>query len=338
MSTNRSVSLRAQFGWVIVAITVLMPVMVRSQSLTAEALVAQGDVLFKAQNFTDAVESYEKAIALKPSADAYIHLGQAYRGLKNYSEAVAAFRQAVQLKPNDSSSDLYLANAYFDLHKYAEAVSAAKQAVRLKPDYAEAFNTLGITYFRLEDFPNAEAAFREAVRLDPKHPVYLRNLTKTLIDQRKTSEANASVEQLRKMDAGLATEMANDIYLFIETSRDDASGLLEDGFEAIDNNDYATSLRLFRHALLIKPRRDELPLAHYGKASAHYWLDDNAKALFHIREAIRLDPKDARYPALLGHIYVDMGNKIAAQQTYIKLVAMDKKLAAELLEAIKQIK
>jgi len=338
MSDHSSRSTSAPFGWIIIALILLTPAIVRPQTATVEVLVEQGDKLFEAQNFAAAVESYKKAIALKPSADAYNRLGQALQQLKKYPEAVEAFQKAVRLKPADSMNHNALASVYFDMQKYADAVSAAKQAVRLKPDFAEGFNTLGTAYFRLEDFANAEAALRNAVRLDPKQPVYLRNLTKTLIDQRKTSEAKASVEQLRKLDAKLAGEMASDIYWFIDTSRDDASSMLEAGFDQIDDEDYARALRYFRHGLLLKPRPDELPLAHYGKASAHYWLDENAKALFHIREAIRLDPKDARYPALLGHIYVDMGNKAAAQQTYAKLVPMDKKLAAELLEAIKQMK
>lgn len=120
--------------------------------------------------------------------------------------------------------------------------------------------------------------------------------------------------------------------------RVDAESLLAEGYDALDHDAYREALRIFRHAFLLKPRADLLPIAYYGSASAYYWLDDYTKAQAYIQEAIRLDPKDARYPALLGHIYVDTGNKELARQVYTKLLRLDKKLADELLEAIQHAK
>src|SRR5580765_6584709 len=49
-----------------------------NRGMTAEQLNAKGDELFNAKNYDDALEFYQKAVALKPLAGAYYHLGWIY--------------------------------------------------------------------------------------------------------------------------------------------------------------------------------------------------------------------------------------------------------------------
>src|SRR2546421_12907337 len=45
---------------------------------TADQYNAQGDEFFKAENYDDALEAYQRAVALKPTAGAYYHIGWIY--------------------------------------------------------------------------------------------------------------------------------------------------------------------------------------------------------------------------------------------------------------------
>jgi len=48
------------------------------RGITAEQYNAQGDDYFKAQNYDDALEAYQRAVALKPLAGSYYHIGWIY--------------------------------------------------------------------------------------------------------------------------------------------------------------------------------------------------------------------------------------------------------------------
>src|SRR5262249_1906512 len=48
------------------------------RGMTAEQYNAQGDEYFKAENYDDALEAYQHAVALKQLASAYYHIGWIY--------------------------------------------------------------------------------------------------------------------------------------------------------------------------------------------------------------------------------------------------------------------
>src|SRR5215831_20307672 len=57
------------------------------RGITAEQYNAQGDELFKAQNYDDALEAYQRAVTLKPIAGAYYHIGWIYNDREDYESA-----------------------------------------------------------------------------------------------------------------------------------------------------------------------------------------------------------------------------------------------------------
>ena len=56
--------------------------------------------------FTQAAETFEKAVALDPQfADAYFALGHAYFDLKRWAEAADRLERAIELNPKDVKQD-----------------------------------------------------------------------------------------------------------------------------------------------------------------------------------------------------------------------------------------
>src|SRR6266567_2425703 len=95
---------------------------------TAEQYNQQGDSLFEAKQYDDALEAYEKAVQLKPIASAYYHIGWIYNDRDDYDQALTALQQAVRYNANDSSSFYELGYAYSKLKRYDEALAAYRRS------------------------------------------------------------------------------------------------------------------------------------------------------------------------------------------------------------------
>ena len=66
------------------------------RGITAEQYNQQGDELFEAKQYDDALELYLKAVQLKPIALAYYHIGWIYNDKDDYDQAIPALQQSVQ--------------------------------------------------------------------------------------------------------------------------------------------------------------------------------------------------------------------------------------------------
>src|SRR5262249_27689404 len=72
------------------------------RGVTAEQYNAIGDEAFKAKQYDAALEAYQKAVAIKPIASAYYHIGWIQNDREDYDEALISLQQAVTLNPNDA--------------------------------------------------------------------------------------------------------------------------------------------------------------------------------------------------------------------------------------------
>src|SRR5712692_7532064 len=92
------------------------------RGITAEQYNKQGDDLFEDKQYDDALEAYQRAVALKPIASAYYHIGWIYNDRDDYDQALTALQQAVRLNPNDAESYYELGYAYRNLKRPNEAL------------------------------------------------------------------------------------------------------------------------------------------------------------------------------------------------------------------------
>src|SRR5581483_3637960 len=98
------------------------------RGVTAEQYNAQGDELFKAENYDDALDAYTKAVALKPIASAYYHIGWIYNDREDYDQALPALQQATRLNPSEAVYLNELGYSYRNLKQYNEAMTAYRRA------------------------------------------------------------------------------------------------------------------------------------------------------------------------------------------------------------------
>ncbi|KAI5642958.1 tetratricopeptide repeat domain-containing protein [Phthorimaea operculella] len=98
---------------------------------------------------------------------------------KRYSEALETYDRAVELNPR---SAVYLCNraaAHFRLGNNQSAVEDCRAALAIQPNYAKAHGRLGLALSALNNHRAAYKAYEMAVQLDPGNASYSENLRLT---------------------------------------------------------------------------------------------------------------------------------------------------------------
>ncbi len=105
----------------------------------ADALSDRGSVLIEMKRPSDALQSYDAAIALEPDdGELFTNRSTALSALKRYDEALAACDRAVALQPSLAQAHVNRGNVLMILTRFDEAEAAFGRALELKPDHAGA--------------------------------------------------------------------------------------------------------------------------------------------------------------------------------------------------------
>src|SRR5712691_1894643 len=104
------------------------------RGITAEQYNQQGDQLFEAKQYDDALELYLKAVQLKPIGLAYYHIGWIYNDRDDYDQGVSALQQSVRLNSNDAVALNELGYSYRSLKRFDEALDVYRRAIAAKRD------------------------------------------------------------------------------------------------------------------------------------------------------------------------------------------------------------
>jgi tetratricopeptide (TPR) repeat protein len=204
-------------------------------SKSPEANVDLGHALRLAGKRKEAVESYRRAIALKPGyalahsclggalkelgrfeaaithcqtaiaaapklLAARVNLAMALREAGRIPEAVEAWREAIALEPNRADSYHQLARELMELKLPQEALRCLDHAVRLQPDNVIFHCSRGEALISMQDGEAAVAAFRQAVAVSPHAKPAWAGLGWALRLLGRFEEADDCVKRLREID------------------------------------------------------------------------------------------------------------------------------------------
>lgn len=143
--------------------------------------MVQADLLTRADNYEEALESLDKAVDLtKNSALALIHRGKFQASNGERKLAIEDFTTAIS---RDSSSEIsYFERgfAYVLQEKFSEAIADFEIATNLYPDWKsstvvnEAYHNRGVKWIKQKKYKKAIADFDQAIRINPDFlPAYL---------------------------------------------------------------------------------------------------------------------------------------------------------------------
>ena len=162
----------------------------------AEAYFNRGNAFMGLKRSTEALASYDKAIALKPDyAEAYSNRGAVLKELKRTLEALVSYDKAIALKPNLVEAHTNRGNVLRELNRLADALASHEKAIALKPEFAKAHNNRGNTLMELKRPAEALASHDKAIALNPNYAVAHFNRGNTLLELKRLADAVASYDK-----------------------------------------------------------------------------------------------------------------------------------------------
>jgi len=152
-----------------------------------------GNLLSDMQRPSEAEVEYRRALKLKPDYPEALHnLGLLLIDIGRLSEAEAAYRSALELKPDYIEAHLHLGNLLNESKRLPEAEAAYRRALEIQSDYADAHNNLGILLKESKLVIEAEAAYRCALEIQPDYAEGHYNLGILLQETKRLPEAEAA--------------------------------------------------------------------------------------------------------------------------------------------------
>jgi len=167
------------------------------------AYLNMGNILDDAQRFDEAVEAYEKALAISPKDHAvFLNIGIAYKHAGKPELAIKAWKQAAQLAPDDPKpltaiADYYYERGYFDL-----AEMEYQRIIGRWPNIQEPHFKMGTIYYKRGNYEYAMNAYKKVIDIDPNSDQARKALINrgVLISKTGTGEESmeASISLIRK--------------------------------------------------------------------------------------------------------------------------------------------
>ncbi len=123
-----------------------------------------------------AIDKLHHALHIDPENDsAFVDLGFCYSELRDAPTAVDMYNQAVKINPS-APNYKELADIYLRLQDGENALMAANAGLLKDPRSASLYNAKGMALNDLERFDEAAAAFRKSLEIDPNFRIARANL------------------------------------------------------------------------------------------------------------------------------------------------------------------
>ncbi len=151
--------------------------------------------LVELHRLPEAAEHYRAALEVEPKAEILSDLGFVLARMEQFKEARELYEKALALDPGCASAHFNLGVDMVRAGEYAKAEKHYRDALALKPN-AETWNALGYTLVRLRRNDDAVDAFRKAVELDPTFAPAGENFANALARQGSYAEAEVWYRRL----------------------------------------------------------------------------------------------------------------------------------------------
>src|SRR5579872_214239 len=293
------------------AIRILTDLLKSHPEMTA-AHFALGNIYANEHRDREAADEYQEVTRRSP-ADT-VALAAEIKALIDasaYAEALAPARDYVRRKPNDPSGHVMLGTVYQQLGDYEKAEPELERGVAGAPSDFEGRYQLGLVLARMDKPKEALPQLQKAVAIRPGDRAAQYQLVAVLRSLGETEQTTQLVDQLQKQQK---QEVLNS-QLASKGTR--ANDLLQSG-KAME------AAQIYRHMLEEKP--DSASTA-YNLALALEAGNDIQGAEDALRNAIRIDPKQAMIQAELGRLDLARGDLQAAQKFLEAALELDPELA-----------
>ena len=135
----------------------------------------------KAELYDDAIEHYQKAIAINPDSEwtsiVCQALGAIYAGSKgNIEAAISTYQAGIILDPKNYDLYIALGDIYMADYDLDKAIHSYCDAVTLDPEEERGYSKLGIALWEKDYLEEALVAYHKAVEINPENAFSQNNL------------------------------------------------------------------------------------------------------------------------------------------------------------------
>ncbi len=150
----------------------------------------------------NAIRCFEKARSYRPfkDAEAYIASGLAYGSAGRYEEAIADLIKATELDPKSSEAFNNLGLHLCDAGKINESLAALNNAIVLNPNFSKAYYNMGNTYAKAGDYRTALEKYRKAISIEPQYGDAYNNIGNCFGAMKVSDSAKIYYEQAVQID------------------------------------------------------------------------------------------------------------------------------------------
>ena len=121
----------------------------------------------------------------------------------NFKQSAAEYKKALSLAPENPVANYNLGNASFKADDFETAVSSYDAAIKnskLKGNREKAHYNQGVSYSKQQKLAESIDAWKNALKLDPEDNEARENLQKALLEKKKQDEENKKKEDEKKKD------------------------------------------------------------------------------------------------------------------------------------------
>ena len=159
-----------------------------------------------------ALDSYQRAQSIAPSAGTYVNIGSLHYVKGEYANAAESYRRAIELKPLEPNFHFNLADAEERLGSgkaaasYKRAAELLNDLLAVKPNDAQARSLLAMCQMNLGDLDAALANAEQAVARARNDPEVLYRRAAVYTSRGRTKDALAALAEA--FDAGYSVSSA----------------------------------------------------------------------------------------------------------------------------------
>jgi tetratricopeptide (TPR) repeat protein len=174
----------------------------------------------QARQFQEALDLYDKALALNPvaPAGAFCNRGKALEGLGRADDAFDSYQRELANAPNDDCALYRITKLAEDRHRTDIAMKALSHAIEVNPDDFESHHRRGTVYFDLGQYDQALADFSEAIRLNPREVGAMRSRALLYLALEEYPAALADLNQAIAIDPDNPDTYYNRAQVYLATA------------------------------------------------------------------------------------------------------------------------
>jgi tetratricopeptide (TPR) repeat protein len=272
---------------------------------TIDALVAEGNAFMALARTTEALASYQRALALQPDCvPALNNRGVALRNLGRAGDALASFDAALAIQPEHCDALNNRGKALVDLGRGEAALESFDKALASSPQRARTLNNRGNALMKLGRAEEALSNYEQALALEPRAADAHNNRGTALRQLERHEQALAAFNQTLALLPGNAEALCNRGHTLLDLAR------AEDALAAYDL------------AIAQRPAYDQ---AHNGRGNALARLGRENEALASYDRAISLAPGAAAAYNNKGLALMQSGRVAEGGRLIEMAIALDEK-------------